>query len=80
MGLWGFGGSAHPTADSVVAGVWLPDIPALNYESELFHERQLSQPTRVRTASSSCGWPSGSTSELPPMPMRWPTPTAPWPI
>ncbi len=24
-----------------VAGIWLSDIPALNYDSELFHERQL---------------------------------------
>ena len=30
-----------PGGTLAVAGIWLSDIPALNYETELFHERQL---------------------------------------
>jgi len=31
----------RPGGTLAVAGIWLSDIPALRYETELFHERQL---------------------------------------
>lgn len=33
--------SLRPGGTLAVAGIWLSDIPSLNYEHELFHEKQL---------------------------------------
>jgi propanol-preferring alcohol dehydrogenase len=49
LGLYRFGSSAHLTAQ--IAGIHLSDIPAMNYERELFYERDL----RTVTANTRAG-------------------------
>ena len=64
-----------------MAGIWLTDIPALNYEADLFQERRLLSVTANtrRDGETFLASRSGSASAPRPSPTRWPRRPGHWP-